>query len=64
MNIEDKIFTNARLGKHWTEKRAKECLKFFSPTPYRFDPAKERQFQASTVTDYTWNLSERLREGK
>ena len=59
MNLENTIFTRARLGRHWTEAAARDCAEFF-PSPYRFDPAKEREFQATRRTDYNENLRGQL----
>lgn len=59
MKIEDAIFTRARLGKHWTEARARLCLAFFG-APYTFSAAREREFIAGNLTSYNWNLTEKL----
>ena len=59
LNLEDTFFTRARLGRHWTPAAARDCAAFF-PTPYRFDAAKEREFQATRRTDYNENLHGQL----
>jgi len=62
MNIEDTIFTKARLGRHWTPARAEECLSFF-PARYAFNAATERAFidrQPPGSLDYSDNLKSRL----
>lgn len=55
MNIEERFFTHARLGRHWNERAAQECLAFF-PSPYHFDPDRERAFMAAHATDYNDTL--------
>ena len=55
MNIEDRFFTRARLGRHWSEPAAETCLLFF-PAHYHFDPNRERQFMATHQTDYSDHL--------
>lgn len=59
LNLEDTFFTRARLGRHWTPAAARDCAAFF-PTPYRFDAALEREFQATRRTDYNDNLQGQL----
>ena len=60
MNLEDTIFSRARLGRYWTETGAKQCVEFF-PVPYHFDPALEREFQRKFRTDYAEHLARRVK---
>lgn len=62
MNTEDKLFSRARLGKHWTPTRAKQCLEFF-PKRYRFNHELERQFRRDHLTDYSEHLTGLLEKG-
>lgn len=57
MNIEDRLFCRARLGRHYNEENCKTVLAFF-PARYRFDAAREREFirRHSAIAEYTENL--------
>ena len=56
MNLEDRIFTRARLGRYWTIDRAKACSRFFTPVPYRFNAAREKEFMSRYLHDYSDHL--------
>lgn len=66
MNPENKLFTMARLGRHWSPDAAARCLAFFG-SPYRFDWKREIEFRATHATDYEpsgYNLRDRIRHAE
>lgn len=60
MNLEDRIFTKARLGRFWTPDLAQKCLAFFGRAPYKFDQNREQEFQARFPHDYNDHLKSRM----
>lgn len=62
LSTEDTIFSRARLGRHWTPERARQCVNFF-PVTYRFTRSLEILFRKNHLTDYNEHLLGLLEKG-
>ena len=66
MNTSNRIFTQARLGRHWSPELAAKCIAHFG-APYQFDWQRERAFIASHPTDFEvsgYNLLGRIQDAE
>ena len=59
LNLEDTIFTKARLGRYWQPHRAYLCSRFFR-APYQFNVRQEIEFMSKFPHDYSDNLRQQL----